>query len=144
MDFPSTASKPKYSGYADGHQSWRDDPAELMQLAAAIRHWNWHLILYICIIYICIIYMYYIYMLIIIQYHSYFQDVALCHLVSSCFDWLLWPAMVTYGIFLSFFFTCVCPSIIWCHDSGRCTGAAAQRLALAVAVAVNSFRDVRF
>jgi len=52
--------------------------------------------------------------------------------------------MVTYGIFLSFFFTCVCPSINCCHDSGRCTGAAAQRLALAVAVAVNSFRDVRF
>ena len=114
MDFPSTASKPKYSGYADGHQSWRDDPAELMQLAAAIRHWNWHLILYIYmyyiyVLYICIIYMYYIY--IYVNYHSIsfniihisrmWPCVILCLVVLIDYYGLLWLHMASFSLFSS-------------------------------------------
>ena len=105
LDFPSTASKPTYSGYADGHQSWRDEPAELMQLAAAIRHWNWHLILYILYnIYICVYYIYDKYHSIsfhIIHISRMWPCVILCLVVLIGYYGLPWLHMASFSLFSS-------------------------------------------
>ena len=80
----------------------------------------------------------------IIQYHSHFQDVALCHLVSSCFDWLLWPTMVTMASFPLFSSPAFAPASFDAMTAGGAPVRLPKGLRWAVAVAVNSFRDVRF